>query len=342
MGLTFLRSPFTVGGRGTVFGSKNRRRFYFPTPKAELTPISARISHPLIVGPIGACYDGPRCNSSHRQDLVLPDDVLRNRGNSAMRNNVWSMGTLVMLLGLVGVGPAEADLVTALDSSLALTAEAQCGFIPPPLVTDTDSQSQGSTTNPLNVSVQAVSTYPPDNASLVVTGSGSAIWTAPSQGQVAFTDIGWTSMRATGLAYLFSNTGWTYSFVSSVDGSFVIDYSVTAQGTSSTSPNPLIGLNEFLIYGGQGSVPPGNATLSTGLNATGTASLAINAGNTYTVEIQPYANLLGGIGTTDAHMDGTFDFYVQAVPEPSSLVMAATICPLCLGYWMRRRRRAAA
>jgi hypothetical protein len=243
--------------------------------------------------------------------------------------------TALLLLGLVVAGrKAEADLLTPLTSSFALTAEAQAGYAP--VDTDTDSQSQGSTINTLSVAVSAYSSYlfSPFETSVLVTGNGSSMWTTPSQGQVTFTDIGWTTAHANGLANLSSNTGWTYTFTSNVTGSFVIDYNVTAQGTSSIGPPIFSGLNGFYIYEGLGSTPPGNATLETGLNTSGEVALPITAGNIYTVEIQPFANIQLGIGTRDVYTGGTFDFGVQSqhilqtVPELSSMSMTIIITAL--------------
>ena len=238
--------------------------------------------------------------------------------------------SIVMLSVLAAGGKAKADLVTALDSSFALTARAQAG--PIAITTDTAAQSQGPTTNPLSVSVQADSTYSLFDASVLATGNGSASWLTAAQGQVMFTDIGWTAARATGLADLSSNTGWTYSFTSNVTGDFVISYGVTAEGTSSAGPPTLAGLNGFYIYGGPGLTPPNDAILLTGLNTTGAVALPITAGDVYTVEIQSDANLYGGVGTRNMQMNGDFNFTVQtSVPEPSSLVMCLIVLPVMGG-----------
>lgn len=50
---------------------------------------------------------------------------------------------------LVGSNKAKADLISALDLSFALTAQAQSGFSN--TIIDTDAQSQGSTINPLSI-----------------------------------------------------------------------------------------------------------------------------------------------------------------------------------------------
>lgn len=123
----------------------------------------------------------------------------------------YTCNAALFLALVVAGGTAEADSITPVGSSVSLTANAQSGFVP--LVTDTDSQSQGSTINPLSVAVSAYSAYPPFDASLLVTGNGSATWTSPSTGEVAFTDCGWTGMHASGVAYLFNSSQFLTEFL---------------------------------------------------------------------------------------------------------------------------------
>jgi hypothetical protein len=264
-----------------------------------------------------------------------------------MKIDARYLGATVLFLGLVlGGPPAEADLISASNSTFALTAQSYLGSPPGTIVMD--AQSQGSTLNtpsPLSATVSALSTDA--NSRLLVTGEGSATWTSASTGEVKFTNLGWNAVNAIGGADLSQNVGWVYTFVANVTGSFNINYSVTAQGTSSTNDNPLVGLNGFFLYEGAGATAPSHATRQIDLNssgsAAGTATLAITAGNTYTVEIQDFANLFKDIGTTDAHMNGTFDFDVVPAPEPSSLTV--TIAVSCLGgivAFLKRRRRDAA
>jgi hypothetical protein len=103
---------------------------------------------------------------------------------------------------------ARADLITPIHSSLSLTAQAQVGFSG--TVTDTSSESQNATINTLSASVSADTTYRGDGSSLLVVGSGSATWASAASGEVTFTDMGWTGVRAGGHAYLYNSTGWTY------------------------------------------------------------------------------------------------------------------------------------
>ncbi|MFI5460344.1 MAG: PEP-CTERM sorting domain-containing protein [Isosphaerales bacterium] len=207
-----------------------------------------------------------------------------------------------------------------------------------------DSQSQGSTINSFSVTASALATYPP-NQSILATAAGSATWTDASQGQVTFTNVGWTSVNANGSADLSGDTGWKYSFISNVTGFFVVDYTVTAQGTSSNNP-PLFGLNGFFIYGGPGQSSLGNVFDTTGLNASGYFALAIAPASSYWVQIQDSANIFGALGTSNADMNGTFNFGFQtesgsnggpSVPEPSSWIMMMIGLGFA-GYAIARRR----
>jgi hypothetical protein len=241
----------------------------------------------------------------------------------------WPGQVAVLLLCFSLTGKtAYGDFITPLSSSFALTANAQAGYSPN--VSDTDAQSQGPTIDPLSVSVSANSIYSPINENLLATANGSATWTAPSSGLVTYTDVGWSNTIGGGNANLNSNSGWTYIFRSNVTGWFDIEFSVTADGSSSTTTEPLFGLNGFYLYEGAGPAPPSNATFETKLNTSGTVSLAISAGQTYSVQIQDFANISGGIGSTDAFMNGDFSFDVrsQSVPEPSSWIMA-----VCAALW---------
>jgi hypothetical protein len=228
--------------------------------------------------------------------------------------------TAFVLLSLPAVGGmAEGGSITPLSSSFALTAFAEVGTS---VDAETLGESQGSTINPLSVDVSANAISAPTDQNLLVTADGSAKWTTPSIGQVTYTDVGWSNALGSGGADLSANTGWIYSFTANIKGSFVIDYTVTAEGMSSTVSDPLVGLNGFFLYQAPPQAPPPNPSFETGINTSGVFSLAIDPGQTYTVHIQNFANLFGDIGTTDAHMDASFDFNVQFIPEPSSLRLA--------------------
>jgi hypothetical protein len=251
-------------------------------------------------------------------------------GDVAMCSARWSIASkasavraaLLILSLSIGSNAARAGSVTPVKSSFALTALAVAPKPSAPGVWDTDSQSQGSTLNALSVAVSAKATYAPFNQTLLVTANGSATWTSSSTGEVSYTNVGWTNNIGNGQTSLSTNTGWIYTFTSNVTGSFDIEYSVTAHGTSTTKPDPLFGLIGFYLYEGPGLKPP-PYFFNTGLNRSGSVSLALDAGQTYTVQIKLYSNIGGIIGNTKAHMAGTFTFSVQpySVPEPSSLCM---------------------
>ena len=265
-----------------------------------------------------------------------------------MKKRTNFLCTTGVLLGLSSGGPlVRADLISPSHSSFGLTAESK--LTNSGGQTDSASEAQGSSLHSMSISV-AANSIAGLNDYLQVTGNGSATWNSASSGVVSFTNLGWKSKNADGTADLSRNTGWVYTFVSNVTGSFNINYSVTAQ-SSSLNQYPLAGLNGFFLYEGAGSSPPTTVTDQISVNATpggtsfstsGATSLALTAGKTYTVEIQNFANLAGNIGTTNAHMNGTFDFSVVPTPEPSSLTVTIAIC--CLGgiaVLVKSRRHAA-
>ena len=80
-------------------------------------------------------------------------------------------------------------------------------------------------------------------------------------------------------ADLSQNTGWVYTFVSNVTGSFNINYSVTAQ-SSSLNQYPLAGLDGFFLYEGAGPSPPTTVTDQISVNATpGGTSFSTSGGD---------------------------------------------------------------
>ena len=239
-----------------------------------------------------------------------------------MRNRATIFGPVGILCVLLGWESAHAGSITAVDSSYSMLASAETGS--GPVVNGGDSQSQGSTINSLTVNGFALATAAPDQ-SVAATAAGNATWTNASQGQVTFTNVGWTSVNGNGLADLSGATGWTYSFVSNVTGTFVVNYNTTATGESSSNA-PLFGLNGFFIYGGLGQSSLGTVFDATGLNTSGVFEMAIAPGETYWVQIQDSANIHGELGTSASHMNGTFNFDVQTLgdqgtPEPSSWVL---------------------
>ena len=209
----------------------------------------------------------------------------------------------------INLAPAHAILITPLSSEFRLItySDAGGGF-----VTDTDSQSQGSTLNPLNASVSALATF--GNASVLTTVKGTATWVNSSQGTVNLFDIGWNTVGVTfGSALPGSVNGldWAYQFTAGETGLFTLKYDIAGFGSDEFEPNTF-GLNGFnFLWSGSGE----NQFLD--LNTSGTLERIVTAGNTYTITIQNIANIGGGIGTRNARMDGVFDWSIM-LPVPTS------------------------
>ena len=230
-----------------------------------------------------------------------------------MRARVIISWPVAILCIFCSRGVVQAGFITAVDSSFSVVAEAKAGS--GSVVTGSDSQSQGAAIGSFSVAASALATSTPDQ-SVLVTAGGSATWASDSQGQVTFTNVGWTTVDATGLADVSSGKGWIYSFVSNVNGTFVVNYNVSAAGASSINP-PLFGLNGFFIYAGLGQSSLGTVFDPIGLNTSGTFEIAITAGDSYWVQIQDFANIHGGLGTSGSHMNGTFNFNVVADGDPA-------------------------
>lgn len=231
----------------------------------------------------------------------------------------------------IDLAPAHAILITPLSSEFRLVtySDAGGGF-----VTDTDSQSQGSTLNPLNASVSALATF--GNASVLTTVKGTATWVNSSQGTVNLFDIGWNTVGVTfGNAFPGSVNGldWAYQFTAGETGLFTLKYDITGFGSDEFGLNTF-GLNGFdFLWSGSGGYQFLN------LNTSGTLERIVTAGNTYTVTIKNIANIGGGLGTRNARMDGVFDWSINTsatVPEPTSV--SGTFIVGFLGLLMTRKK----
>lgn len=220
------------------------------------------------------------------------------------------LAPLLIPMALAWAAPVLA-LPTAVSSSLDLQADSNAGA---GTITDSDTQSQGATVNPLSANVLASAV---NGAATVDTyGSASATWTNSAAGNVTFRDFGWTSSNAfSSSAALTGGTDWTYTFIADATGLFTMNWNIFDSGSTDS-----FGLNGFsFLWSGLGG---GDFLL---FATSGTLSRAIVAGNTYTVTLGNEANIQGGLGTRVAEMDGVFDWSMDtvtgAVPEPATLAL---------------------
>jgi hypothetical protein len=140
-----------------------------------------------------------------------------------------------------------------------------------------------------------------------------------------------------GSAQLNRGLDWTYEFLADTTGLFTLDYKIIGYGSDTGG---LIGFNFYWPGYFYSPGPEGFEFL--GVNTSGTLTRAITAGNTYTVGIKNFANIGGGLGTRNAHMDGTFNWKIDtdavAVPEPSSTLVTLAFGTLAAGSVLKRKR----
>lgn len=220
----------------------------------------------------------------------------------------FSMANVGAAIITVGLNPVVVyALPTPVSSSLRLQADSDAGS---GLVTNTDSDSQLDTVNPLSASVSAFTTS--GEASVLSKATGTATWTDSSQGVVNFTDVGWKTVGVNfGEAALSNGLDWSYQFVSDATGFFTLKYDIKGSGTDT------FGLNGFNF---NWSDPESVQELF--LDSSGTLKRVISAGESYIVSLKNRANIGGGLGTREAFMDGTFKWKIDttpaSVPEPTT------------------------
>jgi hypothetical protein len=255
--------------------------------------------------------------------------------NPYQKLGISTAGLTFCLLGS-DFAPAYAVAIAPISSELRLEASSNAGD---GLVTDTNSQSQGSTVNPLSASTSALATF--GDANVLSTAAGVATWVDSSQGEVNLFDIGWNSAGVTfGSALPSFGLDWTYTFTTSETGLFNLNYNITGFGSDASGPSTF-GLNGFSFYW---SGLEGGMFLN--LNTSGTLTQEIAAGNTYTVTIKNQANIGGRLGTRNARMNGVFDWSINTdsintdatVPEPATV--GGTLIIGGIG-WLVKRKKAA-
>jgi len=210
-----------------------------------------------------------------------------------------------------GVLRPSALVVAPSGSSLKMKALANAvsnDFNAVTTVTDVESDDQIATFAPLSVAVQAQSQSASGQASVVATGSAMAMWSDPAEGQVQWA-VNWVIVNigapggVAGVSAIAPDEGWRYTFTPDQDGTFTLDFSITADFT--------IGINPFnFLWPGDPCctlLPP---------NTTGTVTRPVIAGTEFTVALTNNSGVSVTVGNCcasgpDASMTATFNWRIE-------------------------------
>ena len=244
--------------------------------------------------------------------------------------NLLYVGLTAGLLGGVTVnGLAQTAVSSTFDLSARVDANDTDAL---PAVQDLFSDSQGATLNAFSGSVKALDTN--SGGQVEARSSASANWANAGAGNVTIRDTGWNFTTTQPASAEMDNQQplWTYTFISTFDGTFSMDYNVTASGTG------LFGLQGASI-GWSGPGGGLNLLNVSDPTASGTFMQPVMNGVQYTVSLSPNSNIFwfGGV-TSDGAWQGSYDWKITpaVTPEPASM-LALGAGALAL---LRKRRKA--
>jgi hypothetical protein len=238
----------------------------------------------------------------------------------------------------------DAGIITAKSSSLSLKAYADTrfNFNTGEITgkTQTDSQSQAATINPLSASVDVTDTFPNNSAITMETfETASATWLNSDQGSVHFSNYGWIANNvSTGASDLRDST-FVYNFRANTSGSFIVNY------TNTTNPggNGLLTAGFKYEFSGPGidhiaNIPQNvNGSFTEGIYATYSYSLTISNLNGVFIQGGPVNLMDSGNALFDFSDNGTIIPPLPAAPVPSTLVMASILFGMLGVVWGYKR-----
>jgi hypothetical protein len=318
-----LTVTYTVGNVGTAH-SPVVNTVVRLVPAAATDQPAVDLPPTLPTGSTSALY--PEESRPGSATVTIPDDLAP--GTYTITAAVSSAGGLTEIALGNNTNPVSLTVrarlaATAVRSELQLVASSQANDEE---VKDDDGMTQSSATDPLRATVNAL--YDKEGTSVRAQASAVATWVDAANGQVVFTNLGWTvnslAANTNNHATLYSGTDWLYTFTATRSGEFTLNYALKADnGTTSA-----FGLQGFGFTwsenGGEAftehlslpnvELPP---TAPAEWPATvGSLKRQVVAGHTYTVRLQNSANIFFGTASVTAHMSATFTWSVGPTPPP--------------------------
>jgi hypothetical protein len=229
---------------------------------------------------------------------------------------------LALVLGLSIQSP-QLYATTPLSASLELISTATFGS---QVDSDQDTDAWGIVLSPLAIGTSSAVLDIANQPLVEAGGTGAASWFDANHGSVNFSDVGWTfytdgANGPNGASVLSSNNrNWRYQFLAEQDGYYRLHGNIVGQGSN------LVGLNGFSVelFGGPESFQGVDYLNSVDPTASFDFEANVTGGHVYTATIFSQANIGGGTART-TYMDAEFNWRISAIPEPSSLIVAAVV-----------------